>query len=82
MNNVLRKYLDKFLIVFIDDILIYSKTKDEHKEHLRLVLKTLIEHQLYDKFSKCEFYQDKVQYLGHSISREGILVDPEKVKEI
>jgi hypothetical protein len=82
MNNVLRKYLDKFVIVFIDDILIYSKTKEEHEEHLRMVLKTLREHQLYAKFSKCEFYQDKVQYLGHVISGEGISVDPEKVKSI
>jgi hypothetical protein len=82
MNNVFRKYLDKFVIVFIDDILIYSKTKEEHEEHLRIVLQTLREHQLYAKFSKCEFYQDKVQYLGHVISGEGISVDPEKVKAI
>jgi hypothetical protein len=66
MNNVLRKYLDKFVIMFIDDILIYLNTKEEHEEHLRLVLQTLREHQLYSKFSKCEFYQDKVQYLMDS----------------
>jgi hypothetical protein len=62
--------------------LIYSKTIEEHEEHLRLVLQTLREHQLYAKFSKCEFYQKKVQYLGHVISGEGISVDPEKVKAI
>jgi hypothetical protein len=82
MNSVLRKYLDKFVIVFIDDILIYSKTREEHEEHLELVLQTLREHQLYAKYSKCEFYQSKVQYLGHVISGEGIFVDPKKVKSI
>ena len=82
MNNMLRKYLDKFVIVFIDDKLIYSKTKEEHEEHLRMVLQTLRENQLYAKFNKCEFYQDKVQYLGHVISGEGISLDPEKVKAI
>jgi hypothetical protein len=68
--------------VFIDDILIYSKTKEEHEEHLRIVLQTLREKNLYVKFSKCEFYQDKVQYLRHVIFIEGILVDPEKFKAI
>jgi len=70
------------VIVFIDDILIYSKTKEEHDEHLRTVLQTLRENQLYAKFSKCEFYQDKVQYSGHVISGEGISIDPKKVKAI
>jgi hypothetical protein len=60
MNIVLRKYLDKFLIVFIDEIFIYSNTRVEHEEHLRLVLQTLRENQLYEKFSKCEFYQSNV----------------------
>jgi hypothetical protein len=82
INYVLREYLDKFLIVLIDDILIYSKTKEEHKEYLELVLQTLREHQLYEKYSKCKFYQSKVQYLGHVISGEGIVVDLEKVKSI
>jgi len=82
MNNMLREYLDNFVIMFIDDILIYSKTKEEHEEHLRMVLQTLREHQIYTKLSKCEFYTYKVQYLGHAISREEILVDLEKVKEI
>jgi len=82
MNNVLRKYLDKFVIVFIADILIYSKTKEEHEEHLRMVLQTIRENQLYENLIKCEFYQDNAQYLRHVISGEGIAADPKKVKEI
>ena len=58
MNNVMHKYLDKFVVVFIDDILIYSKTEDEHKEHLKIVLQELQEHQLFAKFSKCDFFKD------------------------
>ena len=69
MNSVLRKYLDKLVIMFIDEILIFSNTKEEHEEHLILVLKTLREHQLYTKFNKCEFYQEKVQYLGCDFRR-------------
>ena len=65
MNIVLSKYLDKFVVVFIDGILIYSKTKEEHGKYLHIILKVLREHQLYAKFSKCEFYKDKIQYLGH-----------------
>ena len=61
MNNVLHKYLDKFVVVFIDDILIYSKKKEEHAEHLKIVLQVLREHQLYVKFSKCDFFKDKIQ---------------------
>ena len=61
MNNVLSKYLEKFVVVFIDDILIYSKMKEEHDEHLQMILQVLREHQLYAKFSKCEFYKDKIQ---------------------
>jgi len=82
MNSVLSKYLDKFVIVFIDDILIYSKNEQEHKEHLRIILQILREQQLYAKFSKCEFFQNKIQYLGHVISKEGISVDPNKIKAI
>ena len=82
MNNVLSKYLDKFVVVFIDDILIYSKVKEEHDEHLQIILQVLREHKLYAKFSKCEFYKDKIQYLGHVISKEGISIDPDKIKEI
>ena len=79
MNSVLSKYLDKFLVVFIDDILIYSRTKEEHVEHLKIILKVLREHHLYAKFNKCDFYKDKIQYLGHVISEEGISVDPDKI---
>ena len=65
MNDVLHKYLDKFIVVFIDDILFYSKSKEEHEEHLKIVLQELREHQLYAKFSKCNFFKDKIQYLVH-----------------
>lgn len=82
MNSILSKYLDKFVIVFIDDILRYSKNEQEHKEHLRIILQILREHQLYAKFSKCEFFQNKIQYLGHIISREGISIDPDKIQAI
>jgi hypothetical protein len=82
MNGVFREYLDKFIQVFIDDILIYSQTTEEHDEHLRLVLQCLREHKLYGKLSKCSFYQSKIHYLGHVISDEGIIVDPAKVEAI
>ena len=68
MNMVFMDYLDVFVVIFIDDILIFSKTKEEHEEHLRLVLQRLREHQLYAKFSKCEFWIDEVPFLGHVIS--------------
>ena len=79
VNKVFMEFLDKFVMVFIDDILVYSKNEEEHKEHLRLVLEKLREHQLYAKFSKCEFWLKEVGFLGHVISREGIAVDPTKV---
>ena len=82
MNNVMHKYLDKFVVVFIDDILIYLKTEKEHKEHLRIVLQELRDHNLFAKFSKCDFFKDKIQYLGHVVTKEGISVDPKKIKEI
>jgi hypothetical protein len=82
MNGVFSKYLDKFVLVFIDDILIYSKSEAEHEEHLRIVLQILREQQLYAKFNKCEFYQKQVHYLGHIISEQGIVVDLEKIKAI
>jgi hypothetical protein len=75
-------YLDKFVIVFIDDILIYSKDKEEHAKHLRIALQILREHQLYAKFSKCEFWLDQVEFLGHVISQEGIAVNPSKVASV
>jgi hypothetical protein len=82
MNNVLNKFLDRFVLVFIDDILIYSKRREEYEEHLKLVLQVLREHQIYAKFSKCDFFQKQVQYLGHVISKEGVAVDPNKIKSI
>ena len=74
--------MDKFVLVFLDDILVYSKNEEEHEEHLRLTLSLLREHQLYAKLSKCDFYRDKIQYLGHIISEEGISMDPEKIEAI
>jgi hypothetical protein len=82
MNSILSKYLDKFVIVFIDDILVYLRNEQEHEEHLRVVLQILREHKLYAKFSKCDFYKDKIQYLWHIVSKEGIVVDPKKIKSI
>ncbi|WVZ97379.1 hypothetical protein U9M48_042921 [Paspalum notatum var. saurae] len=82
MNLVFMDYLDKFVVVFIDDILIYSKTEAEHEEHLRLVLQRLREHKLYAKFSKCEFWIDEVRFLGHVVSKGGIAVDPSKVSTV
>jgi hypothetical protein len=70
MNGVFINYLDKFVIVFLDDILIYSKFEEEHEKHLRMVLQVLREHQLYAKLSKCSFYQGQIHYLGHIISRK------------
>ena len=81
-NRVCRPFLDKFVIVFIDDILIYSKNKEEHSQHLRQVLETLRTESLYAKFSKCEFWIRKVDFLGHVINKEGIHVDPSKIKAI
>ena len=82
MNRVCRSYLDQFVIVFIDDILIYSRSKKEHGDHLRQVLGTLRREKLYAKFSKCEFWIRRVEFLGHVVSEEGIHVDPSKIKAI
>ena len=75
MNNIFIKYLDKFVFVFIDDILVYSKSKEEHEEHLRIVLRVLRKNQLYAKFSKCDFYKLQIQYPGHIIFEKGMVVD-------
>jgi hypothetical protein len=82
MNNVFMDYLDKFVVVFIDDILIYSQSKEEHVNHLKMVLQRLQEHQLYAKLSKCEFWIDEVLFLGHIINKEGLAMDPKKVADI
>ena len=82
MNSVFMPKLDKFVVVFIDDILVYSKNKEEHAKHLRIVLTRLREHQLYAKFSKCDFWLKEVQFLGHILSAEGVAVDPSKVKDV
>jgi hypothetical protein len=82
MNKVFMEYLDKFVVVFIDDILVFSKTEEEHAEYLRLVLQKLREHQLYAKRSKCEFWLKEVSFLGHVVSNGGISVDPSKVKDV
>nr|AAX96626.1 retrotransposon protein, putative, Ty3-gypsy sub-class [Oryza sativa Japonica Group]ABA92968.1 retrotransposon protein, putative, Ty3-gypsy subclass [Oryza sativa Japonica Group] len=82
MNKVFMEYLNKFVVVFIDDILIYSKTKEEHEEHLRLALEKLREHQLYAKLSKCEFWLPEVKFLGHVISVGGVAMDPSNVESV
>jgi hypothetical protein len=82
MNKVFMEYLDKFMVVFINDILIFSKNEEEHDEHLHLVLQMLRENQLYAKLSKCEFWLKEVSFLGHIISEGGISVDPSKVKSV
>jgi hypothetical protein len=80
MNSVFMNELDKFVVVFIDDILIYSKNEAEHAKHLRIVLQCLRDHKLYAKFSKCEFWLDSVKFLGHTISKEGISMDLAKCR--
>ena len=82
INRVFNSYLDKFMIVFIDDILVYSGSPEEHAKHFRTVLQILQKRQLYAKFSKCQFWLDKVAFLGHVILAEGISVDPQKIEAI
>jgi hypothetical protein len=82
MNGVFRDYLDKFVIIFLDEIMVYSRTEEEHEQHLRMVLQVLRENQLYAKLSKCSFYQERIHYLGHIISKDGIAVDPENIEAI
>ena len=79
MHRVFQPYLDQFVVVFVDDILIYSNSEEEHEDHLRIVLQALREHQLYAKFSKCEFRLTEVRFLGHVVSASGVSVDPKKV---
>ena len=82
MNRVFRNYQDKFVIVFIDDILVYSRSKEEHEEHLRTVLQTLRREQLFAKLSKCEFWLNRIVFLGHLISAEGVYVNPKKIEVV
>ena len=82
MNSVFMPELDRFVVAFIDDILIYSKNEEEHARHLHIILQRLREHQLYAKFSKCDFWLKEVPFLGHVISAKGISVDPSKVQDV
>src|SRR5436190_19900390 len=82
MSGIFRPYLNKFVVVFVDDILIYSTTKEEHAEHLRIALQVLREHQLYAKLSKCEFWLPEVKFLGHVVSGAGIALDSDKVAPV
>ena len=82
MNKVFMEELDRFVVVFIDDILVYSKSAEEQGQHLRVVMGKFRKHQLYAKFSKCEFWLQRVSFLGHVLTAEGVEVDPEKIKAI
>ena len=82
MHRVFQPYLDQFVMVFVDEILIYSRSEEEHEDHLRVVLQILRDHQLYAKFSKCEFWLTEVRFLRHVVSASGVLVDPEKVEAV
>ena len=82
MHRVFQPYLDRFIVVFVDDILIYSKFKEDHEGRLKIVLQTLREHQLYAKFSKCEFWLTKVRFLGHVVSGSGVSMNSEKVEAV
>lgn len=82
MNKVFMDYLDQFVVVFIDDILVFSKNVEEHEKHLRMTLQRLREHQLYAKFTKCDFWLKEVSFLGHIISNGGVAVDPKKVSDV
>ena len=82
LNRMFQPYLDHFVMVFVDDILIYSQSEVEHEDHLRIVPQLLRDHQLYAKFSKCEFWLTKVGFLGHVVSASGVSVDPGKVEAV
>ena len=82
MNRVFQPYLDQFVVVFVDDILIYSQSEVEHEDHLRIVLQLLRDHQLYAKFSKCEFWLAEVGFLGHVMSVSSVSVDPGKFETV
>ena len=82
MNTIYHHYLDKFIIVFVDDILVYFDNEDEHAKHLQIALQVLRDNQLFVKFSKCDFWLKEVNFLGHIIFKEGISVDPAKVQVV
>ena len=82
MNRVFRPYVDQFVVVFLDDILMYSKDRESHETHFRVVLETLRQEQLYAKLSECEFWLNEVSFLGHVVSKEGIRVDPKKIEVV
>jgi hypothetical protein len=82
MNFVFMPELDKFVVVFIDDILVYSKNEEQHAGHLHVVLQRLREHRLYAKLSKCDFWLKEIKFLGHTISQAGIAIDPDNVQEV
>ena len=82
MQQTFRKHLDDFVIVFLDDVLIFSKTKEEHEQHLRIVLQTLRDKQLYAKLSKCEFFKSEIGFLGHIINQHGIKMEPSKIEAV
>jgi hypothetical protein len=82
LNKVFMEYLDKFVVVFIDDILVYSRSEKEHEEHLHLVLQKHRDHKLYAKLSKCEFWLKQVAFLGHIVLKGGIFMDPSKVQNV
>ena len=82
MHDIFQPFLVKFVLIFIDDILIYSRTEEEHEQHLKIVLWTLREYNLYAKFDKCDLYQRKIQYLCHVISKDRIVVDPGNIRAI
>ena len=82
MNRVFRPYVDQLVVMFIDDILVYSKDRENHDTHLRVVLETLRKEKLYAKLSKCEFWLNEVSFLGHIVSKEGIRVDPKKIEVV
>jgi hypothetical protein len=82
MNKVFMEYLDKFVMLFIDDTMVYSKDEEEHEEHLHLVLQKLWDHRLYAKLSKCEFWLKQVAFLGHVVSKIGISMDPSKIQDV
>ena len=82
MYRVFQPYLDRFVVVFVDDILIYSQSKEEHEDHLRIILQAVKEHRLYAKFSKCEFWLTEVRFLGHVVSASGVSIDLEMVEVV